>query len=454
MTNYLKKQNSNVLAKLQKHKKLSYSGKQWLIEALDPFHDSVIRNTGLPDTETAKTIVIPINGEFTISAPPGITTGTWDVNIFNLPECSSGANAYGVNMSTGGDPSSKAPNPVPLGIINWISGPTGTTPLVYTANNPIMQNNCTWNSVNLPVNVVNCTSRIVSMGFEVRNTTAEINLQGEVFCYRTPQIMQPISGGYYTDSINAVAGQSSFNLSDTGFLSRLPPISLNSIELYPDTVTWEAKKGSYSVPTMNPEINYAKDPTSGSRLFTTYSEPNSSLGLQVVSATTFTLVSGSVTTQLHGGYQSKPMPFDTVGSFYTGLSLSTTLVLSYKIFVEYIPDVSNTTLVSLAKPSPTYDPFALQLYSYARAKMPPGVPVDENNIGEWFSKVIDWIGDNAEGIGSAVGTLVPEAALAGKITAIVAKQMRGMMNHANSSIKQVKNVVKQEVKRDVRQLKK
>lgn len=457
--NFRQFQDKNILSFLNKNKRLSYAGKQWLIQSLDPFHDSVITKTGLPDTENSKSIVVCTSKEFTISAPPGLSSGTWDCNIFTLNELGA-INVSSTNIDTSYSITNvgTSTNNILFSTLNYLSFPTGTNPINFSGNTSILNTNCSYSSLQ-PDNI-DSNSRLVGMGFEVHNSTAEMYLQGEVFCYRQPQEIQAIAGygQPYPAGQTNTASQVILVIGDSGYVSRLPPLTLSQVEQYPDTKSWNAKEGSYSVATMDPTINPFCERRNGCRIFSSFAEYNSSSSNNSLISTSYStntigITAGSTTTTTRSSGWTKPTPIDTVGAYYTGLSLQTSLVVTVKFFVEFVPNFNDTTLVNLAKPSPCYDPVALQLYTYARCAMPPGVPVNQNNLGEWFSKVVHWMGDHAETIGSVAGTLIPEAALAGKITAIVAQQMKGLINHANSSIKQVKNTVKKEVKKDVKRLK-
>jgi len=79
---------------------------------------------------------------------------------------------------------------------------------------------------------------------------------------------------------------------------------------------------------------------------------------------------------------------DSHGAYFTGLSPTTTLTINWNVLIERFPSAADADLVVLAKPSPRYDPTALELYSLCMQNMPVGVPVKENGLGDWFMKVI------------------------------------------------------------------
>jgi hypothetical protein len=57
-------------------------GVDWCIAALDPFHDSTLKNLdGFPDRTVMKSVVEVVTEAATISCPSSITTGTWESHI-------------------------------------------------------------------------------------------------------------------------------------------------------------------------------------------------------------------------------------------------------------------------------------------------------------------------------------------------------------------------------------
>lgn len=103
-----------------------------------------------------------------------------------------------------------------------------------------------------------------------------------------------------------------------------------------------------------------------------------------------------------------PMPFNTSGAYFTGLSPETTLQLNFKLIVEVAPG-PNDQLATLATSSPEFDPPALELYSRVCSRLPPGVPQDENPAGEFFKSVLGTLGD----IVALGGALHPAFSLVG-----------------------------------------
>lgn len=76
------------LEKLERYGMLTPTGKNWLIQAVDPFHDSEIPHTGFPDLSCSSSVTQCIQVSGNIQCPSAITTGTWDCNIVAWPEVS------------------------------------------------------------------------------------------------------------------------------------------------------------------------------------------------------------------------------------------------------------------------------------------------------------------------------------------------------------------------------
>lgn len=78
------KESFDILDTLVLHKKLSPSGRNWLLSALDPFHDYQHDISGYPDADGGLSTVQSYVASAQVSKPSG-TTGTWDCQVVNLP---------------------------------------------------------------------------------------------------------------------------------------------------------------------------------------------------------------------------------------------------------------------------------------------------------------------------------------------------------------------------------
>jgi hypothetical protein len=60
-------------------------GRQWLVAALDPFHDTDVDCSGYPDINVAPCVVQLVKVSTQISKPAAVSSGTWDCNLVLLP---------------------------------------------------------------------------------------------------------------------------------------------------------------------------------------------------------------------------------------------------------------------------------------------------------------------------------------------------------------------------------
>jgi len=76
-----------LLDKLVRERKLTNKGKDWLIGAIDPFHDTDFTPAGWPDVNNAPSLVQLVKQTITVSRPPTLLPlgTTWDLHIYNTP---------------------------------------------------------------------------------------------------------------------------------------------------------------------------------------------------------------------------------------------------------------------------------------------------------------------------------------------------------------------------------
>jgi hypothetical protein len=375
-------------------RQISPTGVNWLTQALDPFHDTDIPPTGFPDFSTDSSIVACIEKTVSISCPASISTGTWDAHIFSLPlmagtvTTTGNAPAWSVRnegtLTAGvGAAFSVTPgvmqglnNTMDLSNINYIIQPSGSNTLPTVATAAFTPSAAGW--VDCGQTWSNGNSRLVALGFEVANTTAEISKQGAVAYYRCPQAYQ--DGSIYlspTSSLGAIVPARAI---------RYPPANLAEAMLLRGTIVREAAEGAYVPVTFSSSVNDFK------------TRKTVVLGLRysdqegyplLTNAPTFT----STTGLLSNDVSIEEAPFDTCGAYFTGLSLTTTLQLTVRFYVEKVPAPFDSSLVVLSRPAPPYDPIALELYKRVVAQLPPGTRLADNADGDWWNsllKVVSW----------------------------------------------------------------
>jgi len=188
---------------------LTPEGKNWLIEATDPFHDEQIILSGFPDMNVAASTVQCIKSTQSIKKSASITdNGNWDCNIclWPAPNQLPGLTQVSTNGSTPSNSNhllevfseeTSDMVPFPIGGVTAFSVPTGEP--TYGGGAPgggYSTDDCT---LSLPTKYLDGSCRIIGMGLEVINTTAPLYKQGEVIVYRqpTPEPQQKYTAWYY-----------------------------------------------------------------------------------------------------------------------------------------------------------------------------------------------------------------------------------------------------------------
>jgi hypothetical protein len=397
-----------VLNKLEKYGHLTSDGRDWLVAACDPFHDSDIALAGYPDLTTASTVVQLVKKQIQITVPttgPGIVTvgSNWDCSValfgsptpqgmFNYALVVSSNSAYSTMVGASGV--------VAFGGASISAGPSGNA---LWPSSTVLGPAASQQSLGCPEYIKgNC--RIIGQAFEIVNTTAEINKQGQLTAWRMPNVTTRTA---YVNSISGVVGLAN--------LDRMPPATISDANLLYGSRSWAASEGAYVVGRFSDVENPMQQPTAIPITASPFDIPAGTSFLPafpVYTAGTTLINPPIVGPDIHS-------PLDTSGIHLTGLSYNTTLTLTVRWLIERMPGPQETDLVVLATPSPMYDPLALELYTKCMHDMPPGVMLKENPLGEWFkaalSKAADWLprlGDalnialpGAAAVGTALGTL-------------------------------------------------
>jgi hypothetical protein len=403
---------------------MTEAGANWVRKSLDPFHDFEITVNGMPDANNTKVVVQEVTKTITIAAPSGITSN-WDCHIFTLPEMTDPScypmaiptsweesavtqGLYGVSTSA----NQLASGGYPWGLVNVVAVDPGTitTPQGATAFGA--------HSVNDIVSFaeyMDGQKRLIALAFEVHDTTAELYKQGAVTLYRMPQStttsMQIVDNDTYIPSAGTIVAPCET------LISRLPPPLLAQAMLLTGSQQWEAKEGCYVVCTMDAEENALEGYTFGARMFVAGDTAAGGSGLftprHALAVNAPPALSALVPVAL------RPTPFHTSGAFFSGLNVQSTLTLTVRALFESAPTPDNAQLVVLAKPSPDYDPIALEIYKAASQEMLAGCKVKDNASGDFWDSLLGIIGDVAPIVGSLIP--VPGAGLIGNAVGGIAK---------------------------------
>lgn len=351
---------------------LTPCGKDWLIAALDPFHDNRLEElSGYPDNVTTSSIVRQVKGSLEIS-----TLTSEDVDIVLWPTCG-GCNVgrYTQTGSTVALPGIASFQLLDVAVYKHAAG----TGLDYTA--------APTTGMVLPTSMQPGKGRLIGMGIEVINTTAPINRSGTLYCWRLPGIQERDETlQYFTGAIMSRVGQ--FRRVAT------PPALPSDAMLIPGTRSWASEEGCYLVSAMEQE-NPPLYPTQTSILYQTLSTDPLFVGDNNVG----TVVTGNATPAADA---SRLTPYNLSGVMLRGNNPNSKFTLNVVWYYEEFPDIVSDVL-TLATPSCAMDPVALRLYAEVLNSLPVAVPSSWNASGDWWWDVVSAIKDHAANLGGMIG---------------------------------------------------
>lgn len=451
------------LQTLIEEKTLSEEGRNWFIEAVDPFHDSRITLCGYPDMNIGSSVIQCVKQTLTIAKPVGFAAGNWDTNVVMWPMPVTQPVTMLFNSTPFGTAllsksATSGITPYPIGGLTCFSVPSGSQTYGTSSLTTDVSK-----GISLPENYLGGPCRVLGMGFEVVNTTSQLNVQGQVTVYRQPMPapQSQFCQGFTTATTletekeavvcpdieechracvshkHAKLGALPVSLGySSAYEFVQPPGTQANCMLLEGSQQWEARDGCYSVSTMNTLDNPAKllvpmSYVSWESDFT--SDGTAGSGQALATNQNFASATTQVFVPAYDGYVA---PYHLNGAYFTGLSDATTLSLSATWYIERFPHPFEQDLVVLASPSPYYDPAALELYARSMRYLPVGVKQGENPLGEWFTSVLDAVRDYAVPIGKMVGLAVPGvgavangAELAINAIRPIAKQVRKKERH-------------------------
>lgn len=396
---------SKTLDALENKSTLTPDGRDWLVAALDPFHDQDMSLAGYPDLMTSSTVVQLVKQSFSVGVPSTVTTPTWDCIISMFP------NQITQNMTTSYPITFQGVvgNGVVLAPVSTVGG---VVAIGGNAGVNLYPNNAGGNAADATAKLCGGTDarnflkgncRVIGCAFEIVNTTAEINKQGQMTAWRMPN--------FQTD-VNVVTQSTttpSVGLTSTITVNRFPPGSLSDAMLLYGSRSWAAKEGAYVVGRQSDVDNPARQPST---------KPNVFVGQDINSGTTgaqgnYNVYSNAISASSWSACQDVSAPFDLSGIYCSGLSTQTTLTVNVRWIIERVPGPSESDLVVLATPSCPFDALALEIYTKCLRDMPPGVMFNENPLGEWFRAALSKVASFAPKIGAAINTIIPGAELIG-----------------------------------------
>jgi hypothetical protein len=427
---------------------LTDCGKEWLIAAVDPFHDTPLDVKGFPDNNESASVLQVVKVSAPIVAPAAAGMGNWDCHIHQFPWMST-------SIGLGGNFSTLIGGAEATGTGSFFFGSDVTTP-VPVANSTGLWGGLVYDSVASAANTFQYTDlgtsvapfntvlapyltgefRVVAMGFEVVNTTSELNIQGLCTVYRQPCAALDSAKAALVTTGNVITSAGAVNTYKFGYADILqtavPPANTAQALLLEGSKQWKAKEGCYVVSTYNSSENPAgannttpalslSSADGSSNRWLLVNPPNnlpSSFGSFSIPATGTTFNFSLFPT---GGVNFQP--FNHSGALFTGLSNSTTLQINATYYIEKFPSQQDSALVVLARNSCHGDHVALDLYSEIVKEMPVGVPQRMNGMGEWFADAVSSATDFIAPVLSAIPLPMAQTVGAGmKIAGNVAKE--------------------------------
>lgn len=380
---------------------LTEQGRNWLIPALDPFHDTLMDYQGFPDLTQSAAIPQCIKLTMTISAPSTADGGNWDCHLVDLPWVNT--LTMGIAIPSSSDPywktsymaTGQGTHQFQCGGLTAITVPTGIDTNPEYSSVPVVLN------LSIPDNYTTGNFRCVAKGFEVHNVTPELYKGGSVLVYRMSQ----------PSPDDATVRQA--NNANTGLLSSplvlandIWPTNVATAQLMPGSRQWDAAAGCYVTSALNTtNIDIQRDNFIQPLLYD-YVEPGVPGYNNVSLFPTPTTIGGSIDSYIKPVWTN----FDIGGAYFSGLNTNTVLTVNWNVYIERFPTYAQGDLAVLAKRPPKYDPIALQMYSAIVQSLPVGVPVAENGLGDWFKSAISNVVDFVQPIASAVATVIPHPA--------------------------------------------
>lgn len=360
-----------ILDNITKAGAITPSGRNWLIAAVDPFHDEQMRLIGYPDVESGASVVRCIKQSMSITS----TLGTvWDCHIVQWPwlTYNSGPTDVGsfqVSTNRSGQCFEFADGVVAIS--------TGGLQVYETAAGADLSilTSTVLGKLKVADEFTQGAGRLIGIGFEVHNTTAEIYRSGAISPYRM-MANDPTP-------VTMMAASATKRLSFSAVPVRYPPKNVAEAMIIPGTKQWEAAEGCYVVGAFHTIENPARPQGTTTPIIeaTLNDDYDGTLNVSQINFVKPTAMLGPV------GAPITPFrvhPIHQSGAILTGLSPQTTLTINWNVYYESFPGPAESALLPLAMPSAPYDPAVLTLYSKLTSELPMGVMVKENGLGDWF----------------------------------------------------------------------
>lgn len=338
---------------------LSEAGKEFIISALDPYHDFEYTLRGIPDNSVSASFNRQVKTRTTINKPAGIAPGTnWDLWVL------SGAVVTSVPGSR--TEINQLQNFVAPTLINVETSafsvyavPSGTT---WTAA-------YSGGAQGIVIPLVNYEEgdslRIVGAAVECTDTTPILYKGGDVTCFKS-------AGNWPNTFVNVTTDQAPF-LHRTFKGSKKHPGDLSEAQALHGSVTWAAKDGCLMVGTQ--DMTLAKYQPLSAQIAPILVTPNDVQCIFPVTAADLTV---------SPNHYNNMRPF---GCCFHSLQDQAAITITTRINVEIAPKPGSIDVFLGTRPE-DFDPHALAVYANLCKLLPPGVPVGFNAHGDWFNMIL------------------------------------------------------------------
>lgn len=374
---------------------LTPEGVNFVRQRFDPYHDTPVKPTGLPDDYNGVTVSRCIKRTITISQSSGgldPTEQPWDCHIVNTPlseylqfKPTSTADANGCSISSFATTSQWG------GLVITGNNSSGSDFIFPTPMGHPVQS--VLGHLELNANDLANNMRVIAMGFEIIDGTAELYRQGILTAYRQNQ---PVEQDFHLLATNHDVDTTTSTVYDgSARIVKLPPRNTGSALLIPNSKQWLVKEGAYISVDFhsNPPMELPKmirpclqpdnmsSPLSYAQQFTHIRYDVSPIFNNLfIPATPAPVVkiARAVTKP------TRFYPCNQNGVFLSGLHPLATITVNIIFYVECAPDGDDEELLTLAYPSPQLDTFSMMMVSELRRDSPVAVKLKENYMGEWF----------------------------------------------------------------------
>lgn len=389
---------------------LSEDGKDWLKAVTDPFHDKRFNYNGYPGPDQPhSTISAVVRKQTTISKPTWLAAeATWDcqvaltstnmgtyfeteeffANIAQATYPNTGSEGGTITISCTAEGGDHYPNP----ITNTVPESSGVGQTVeYHQLSPVTISRAVNPATGYlkDADYLDGMARLEGGGIEAHVVSSVTKRGGTVTVGERNSSLEK-------DTYFFSGGAGPIQVWGNAYTDQSPCYNVSQIANLPDTDTWDAREGAYVVFKPQEEDMKWQHPKPTNIVACTREISAGTAWAQSGGTNDYTAIN------LAWGDNFTGLPDVATGSncppaltvnrfskpyiFFTGLDPGATLTIIAKFLITRAPSPDDS-LVSYCNPPPEFDPLAWPIYSEIRNRMPPGVPVRENFLGTWVSKV-------------------------------------------------------------------